>query len=275
MNNIQYLKKCASIIRKDTFESIVNANSGHLGGSLSLVEILTVMYYSVLNLNDFKDERDRVVLSKGHGVPALYCVLANKGIIDKQLLWTLRNIDSPLQGHPDCRKVKGIDMSSGSLGQGLSVGIGFALGQKLKGQKYKTYVILGDGELNEGQIWEAAMFAATNKINNLVAIIDCNKLQLDGTTEEILDIGDLEGKWKSFGWSAIDCDGHNVEELLKAFDSTKHQDRPTVIIAHTIKGKGISFMENNVEYHGMIPNDQLKSIARSELEKEMEEWGKI
>lgn len=270
--NTLYLQKMSSLVRKDTFESIVNANSGHLGGSLSIVEILTVLYYEILNLNDMKEDRDKVILSKGHGVPALYSVLANKNLIDKELLKTLRDIDSPLQGHPDCKRVKGIDISSGSLGQGLSVGIGFALGQKLKGLQYKTYVILGDGELNEGQVWEAAMFAASRKINNLIAIVDCNKLQLDGRTKDILDMGNLCDKWTSFGWKVISCDGHSVEDILNAFRSLCDADGPTVILANTVKGKGVSFMENNAEYHGKIPDDKLKEIARYELEKEMERW---
>ncbi len=267
------LKKMANKIRMDTFNSVIAASSGHLGGSLSIIEILTVLYFDVMDLNEMKNEkeRDKLVLSKGHGVPALYATLANKGIIDKELLNTLRDINSPLQGHPDCRKTKGLDVSSGSLGQGLSTGLGIALAQKLSKLHYRTFVILGDGEINEGQVWEAAMFAAHYKVCNLIAILDVNKLQLDGATNKVISLGDISRKWKAFGWNTIAVDGHSIEDLCYKFNTIPNNG-PTIIIADTIKGKGISFMENNVEYHGKIPNDHEVLIARKEIEEEGNMW---
>lgn len=273
---VKELKLKASEVRRDTFQSIIKAQSGHVGGSMSIVEILTVLYFKFLRLNNFEESRDCFLLSKGHAVPTLYTMLAHKGIIEKELLNTLRNIDSPLQGHPDKNKVKGLEISAGSLGQGLSAAIGFAMAQKLKKIDRKTYVLLGDGEVNEGQVWEAAMAGAHFKLDNLVVIIDRNGLQLDGTTHEIMSLGDLRAKWKAFGWHVVEVDGHNIEELLNVFEMLEHfkKAQPTVIIAHTVKGKGVSTVEGKVESHGGIPNPEQTKQIMAELEKEVLKWQK-
>lgn len=273
MREVKKLKELSAKIRKDTFNMIMNAQSGHIGGSLSIIEILTVLYFSAMNIPAESDKKDRFILSKGHGVPALYTTLVHRGLLAKDNLRKLRRMGSPLQGHPDCKKVQALDMSSGSLGQGLSIGIGFALGQKLRAYNNKTYVLLGDGELNEGQIWEAAMAAAHYKLDNLFAIVDCNGLQLDGTTDSIMSLGSIHQKFASFGWNVIEVDGHDVEKLFEVFEKLNGSNgAPNVIIAKTAKGKGISFIENRVEYHGKLPNDDQYKIAIEELEKEVSRW---
>ena len=273
IRDIKKLKELSAKIRKDTFDMIINAQSGHIGGSLSIIEILTVLYYSVMDISAESDKKDRLILSKGHGVPALYTTLAYRGLLAKEAINGLRKLGSTLQGHPDCKKVQSLDMSSGSLGQGLSVGIGFALGQKLRGHNNKTFVLLGDGELDEGQIWEAAMAAAHYKLDNLIAIVDRNGLQLDGTTDSIMSLGSIVQKFIAFGWNVLEVDGHDVENLYETFEKLNSSNgAPTVIIAKTVKGKGISFIENRVEYHGKLPNDDQYKIAMEELEKEVSRW---
>ncbi len=271
-NEIKQLYKKAAQIRLDTFESIVQAGSGHLGGSFSIIEMLTVLYFKNMKFNE--NIQDNLILSKGHGAPALYATFVNKGLCDRGLLSQLRKKDSPFQGHPDCRKLSLLNTSSGSLGQGLSIGIGMAIGDKLNNSDKMTYVILGDGELNEGQIWEAIMFASANKIGNLIALVDANKLQLDGKTQDVLDMGDLKEKWEVFGWSALVVDGHKIEEISDALNNfaQMNSDSPKVIICNTIKGKGISYMENNYLYHGKIPSDILLEEGRNELRREVSKW---
>ncbi|SHK46532.1 transketolase [Paramaledivibacter caminithermalis] len=271
-NDIRELYRKASQIRLDTFESIVQAGSGHLGGSFSVIEILSALYFEVMELDE--ENKDNLILSKGHGAPALYSTLVNKGLCERGLLSQLRKHDSPFQGHPDCRKLPLLSTSSGSLGQGLSIGIGMAIADKLSNSNRMTYVILGDGELNEGQIWESIMFASANKIGNLIALVDRNNLQLDGRTEDVLDMGNLKDKWKAFGWSVLAVDGHRIEEIVEAINNflETNSNTPKVIICNTVKGKGISYMENNYLYHGKIPSGELLEDGRNELRKEISKW---
>jgi len=260
----------ANEIRKDIIRMLVESASGHPGGSLSATDILTALYFKVLR-HDPKNskwaDRDRVVLSKGHGAPALYAALAHSGYFPKELLMTLRKLDSPLQGHPDRRRLPGIEASTGSLGQGLSIGIGMALARRLDKKDYWTYVILSDGETNEGQIWEAASFAAHNKVDHLISILDYNKYQLDGSCKEILNMEPMIDKWKAFGWQVLEIDGHKMPEILQALEKAKKiQGQPVIIVAHTIKGKGVSFMENNNHFHGVSPTKEEGERALRELE---------
>lgn len=274
MNNSLEIK--ANIIRKHVVRMIYDASSGHVGGSLSCVDILTVLYFHTMkhNPNNLKDpDRDRFILSKGHGCPALYATLAESGYFPVEELKTLRKLGSILQGHPDVNVLPGIDVSSGSLGQGLSVACGIALGGKLDKRYFKTYVLLGDGECQEGQIWEAVMFASHHKLDNIIVIIDRNGYQIDGKTEDIMALEPLEDKFKSFAWNVYKCDGNNIRDLIMTFDkiltvsniSTSNR-KPTVIIANTIKGKGIKFMENNNSFHGKAPNKEEMEIAIKELD---------
>jgi len=268
--NIKEFKEKSKEIRKNIIEMVHSAKSGHPGGALSITDILTVLYFYELNINEKnpKDEnRDRLILSKGHSSPALYAVLAERGFFPKEDLKSFRKIDSFLQGHPDMNKIPGVDMSSGSLGQGLSVSNGMALSAKLDNKDYRVYCILGDGEINEGQIWEAAMTSSHYKLDNLCVIIDYNGLQIDGKTKDVMNTEPLDKKFESFGFNCINIDGHNYEEIINAFKMAKNtKERPTVIIAKTIKGKGISFMENEVSWHGKAPNDEQYRLALSELE---------
>ena len=267
--NIDELKKIANQIRKDTLEEIYYAASGHPGGSLSCVDILTVLYFNEMNIDPNKADdnaRDRFILSKGHGAPALYSTLANRGYFPKEELKTLRKLGSNLQGHPDMKKIRGIDMSTGSLGQGLSVANGIALSSKLKKDGNRIYCLIGDGELEEGQIWEAAMTSSKYKLDNLCAIIDNNNLQIDGTIVEVKSSYPIIDKFRSFGFNTIEIDGHNFEEILKAFQNAKlTKNMPTAIVAKTIKGKGVSFMENQVGWHGKAPNEEQFKQAVVEL----------
>ncbi|NLK62605.1 MAG: transketolase [Fusobacteria bacterium] len=270
MFDVKSLEKKAIEIRKMIVDMICAANSGHPGGSLSAVDILVSLYYGgVLNVDpkNSKDEnRDRFVLSKGHSAPALYAVLGDKGFFDKNILNTLRKYGSPLQGHPDMNKVAGIDASTGSLGQGLSIACGMAISAKIYKNDYRVHTILGDGELQEGQIWEAMMTAAHYKLDNLVAVVDNNNLQIDGNVDKVMGIEPLDEKFKSFGWEVIKIDGHNIKEILEAFETAKTiKNKPTVIIANTIKGKGVSFMENVCGFHGVAPTCEEKEKAFSEL----------
>jgi len=259
-----------SSVRINIINMLYRAGSGHPGGSLSEVEILIALYFGAMKIDpEHPDDetRDRFILSKGHASPGLYAVLAERGFFDKAELNTLRQIGSILQGHPDMKKTPGVDFSTGSLGQGLSVGCGMALGAKLKGLKSRIYVLLGDGELNEGQVWEAAMSAVKFKLDNLTAIVDRNHVQLDGTADDIMPMDPLSDKWKSFNWHVFNADGHDVGDMLRSIDEAiKIKDgRPSVIIAETIKGKGVSFMENDYRWHGKIIDGKEYETALYEL----------
>lgn len=266
MNNLELTIK---ELRVDIIESIASAKSGHPGGSLSAIDMLAVLYLEKINVdvkNPNYENRDRFVLSKGHVAPALYAVLAKKGFFDKSNLKTLRKNDSFLQGHPDMKHTPGVDISTGSLGQGLSLANGMALAAKVDKKNYKVYIMLGDGEVQEGQIWEAAMTSAHYKLNNVIAFLDHNGLQIDGTNEQIMNINPIDEKFKSFGWNVIKIDGHDLDEISKAIDVAQNsKDQPTVIIAKTIKGKGVSFMENDGSWHGTAPNEEQAKCAIEEL----------
>lgn len=270
MNKLE-LEKIANTIRKETISMIYNAKSGHPGGALSAIDIFTYLYFNEMDVepsNPKKADRDRFVLSKGHTVPGLYATLAEKGYFSKEILKTYRKLGTILQGHPDIKKTPGIDMSTGSLGQGISAAVGMALGAKVKNQDFRVYTMVGDGEIDEGQVWEAAMFAAHKKLDNLCVIVDNNGLQLDGTTEEIIGVTTLDEKFEAFGFHVINVDGHDFDSLKEAFDTAKTvKGKPTVLIAKTVKGKGVSFMENNVAWHGAAPSDEQYRQAMEELDK--------
>ena len=269
MDNIEIENK-AKEIRRDIIEQVYRASSGHPGGSLSIADIMAVLYFDELNIDEKNpkwEERDRLVLSKGHCSPALYGALAERGFFEKEDLKGFRNINSKLQGHPNMNDVPGVDMSSGSLGQGLSVANGMAISGKLDNKNYRVYCILGDGEIEEGQIWEAAMASNKYKLDNLCVIVDNNNLQIDGTIEEVMSSYPIDEKFKSFGFQIINIDGNDIEEIIKAFDVAKNvKGKPTCIIAKTVKGKGVSFMENKVEWHGKAPNEEQYKKAMEELE---------
>lgn len=270
---VEELKEIAKKIRIDIIDEIYNAQSGHPGSSLSLVEILTVLYFNEMNIDpdDAKSpSRDRLVLSKGHAAPALYATLAERGYFPKEELKTLRQIDSPLQGHPNAEKLQGIDASTGSLGQGLSIANGMALASKMDEMGYRVYCIVGDGEIEEGQIWEACMTASKYKLDNLCLIVDANKLQLTESTENVKNIQyeDIEQKLRSFGFNTLIIDGNDIESVMSAFSKAEEmKEMPTAIIARTTKGKGVSFMENNVIWHGKAPNQEEYEKAIIELNK--------
>lgn len=263
------LKKIANEIRKDIITSVFSAKSGHPGGSLSSADILTYLYFEEMNIdpkNLQKQDRDRFILSKGHVAPVYYSTLANRGFFPKEDLKTLRKIGSYLQGHPDKKHIPGVDMSTGSLGQGISAAVGMALSAKLGNDNYRTYTLLGDGEIQEGQVWEAAMFAGHKKLDNLVVIIDNNGLQIDGNIEEVCSPYPIDEKFKSFNFHVINIDAHNFDEIKMAFDEARAiKDKPTAIIAKSIKGKGISFMENQACWHGSAPNEEQYELAMKEL----------
>ena len=269
MRDHKGLKDIARNIRKDIVSMIHMSKSGHPGGSLSAVEILTALYFDEMNIdpNNCKmEDRDRFVLSKGHAAPVLYATLAHKGYFDREELKGLRKINRMLQGHPDMKKVPGVEISTGSLGQGLSVANGMALNAKLSGESYRTYIILGDGELQEGQIWEAAMTAAHYKLDNVCAFLDFNNLQIDGNVDKIMGVEPVDAKWEAFGWNVIKIDGHNFEEILSALDKAKEaKGKPTIVIAKTVKGKGVSFMENVCGFHGVAPTKEETEKALAEL----------
>jgi len=269
MFGVQELKRKATLIRRDIIQMLCEAGSGHSGGSLSSADIVTALYFHHLRHRPKEPDwpkRDRFILSKGHCAPLLYAVLAECGYFPKEELKTLRKIDSHLQGHPDMSKVKGVEASTGSLGQGLSIACGIALGGLLDKKDYTVYVLLGDGEIDEGQIWEAAMFANHYHLDNLVAILDRNRLQVDGPTSKVMTIEPLADKWKAFGWQVITIDGHNIPQILAALEEAKtSKGNPIIIIANTIKGKGVSFMENRVEWHGKVPNKEETKKALAEL----------
>ncbi|HIU86098.1 TPA: transketolase [Candidatus Spyradomonas excrementavium] len=270
-SQIEELNKLCREMRKDILSMIHAAKSGHPGGNLSAVEILAVLYKFCMNHSpewdkspDFQN-RDRFILSKGHASAALYSILAECGYFPKDELLTFRKLGTRLQGHPSCRHLKGIEVSTGSLGQGLSMACGVALGLKLDKNPANVFVLVGDGEMQEGSIWEAIMNASHHNLNNLIAFIDKNKLQIDGCTCEVKSIEPLDEKFEAFGWNVINIDGHNVEEIFDAVQSAKTMDRPTAIIAETVKGKGVSFMENNCGWHGKAPNDEDFAKAMAEL----------
>ncbi len=255
------------VIRRDILQMIHRAGSGHPGGSLSLVEILCHLYWNEMRIRPGEphwDQRDRLVLSKGHAAPALYAVLARRGFFDIERLLELRKFGSGLEGHPHMQSLPGLDCSTGSLGQGLGIAAGMAMGLELRGTGSRVFSILGDGELQEGSIWESAMSAGANRQKNLTAIVDRNRVQLDGPVEEIMTVEPLEDKWKAFGWTVARCQGHRLESIKKAFE-TPHPG-PLVIIADTVKGKGVSFMENSALWHGRSPTPEELKLALEELE---------
>ena len=270
MNNLE-LEKMANEIRKDIVTAVHSAKSGHPGGSLSSADIFTYLYFEEMNVdpaNPKWEDRDRFVLSKGHVAPGLYSTLAEKGYFPKEDLKTLRHTGSYLQGHPDMKHIPGVDMSSGSLGQGLSAACGMALAGKMKQQDYRVYALCGDGEIEEGQIWEAAMFAGFRKLDNLCVIVDNNNLQIDGPIDEVCSPYPIDKKFESFNFHVINIDGNDFDEIKRAFDEARAtKGMPTAIIAHTVKGKGVSYMENSVGWHGKAPNDEEYAVAMEDLRK--------
>ena len=268
--NIAEQKQMCKEVRKDILEMIHKARSGHPGGSLSAVELMVPLYFGgIMNVRPDEPEyagRDRFILSKGHACPLIYSVLGRMSFFPTAWFDTLRQLGSHLQGHPNASKVPGMDCSAGSLGQGLSISVGLAMGLKKQGIDARVYCLMGDGELQEGQIWEAAMTAAHYKVDNVCGIVDWNHVQLDGTVEEIMNIGNLVNKWKDFGWNVIECDGHDVEAVTAAYEKAKEcKGMPSVILAHTVKGKGVSFMENDCAWHGTAPNDEQLAAALAEV----------
>jgi len=257
--SISELENIAKNVRHGILEAVYSAQSGHPGGSLSCTDILTDLYFNEMDIdpkNPKMENRDRCILSKGHASPAIYSVLANRGYFPVEDLKTFRKIDSYLQGHPDMKNVPGVDMTTGSLGQGLSVANGMALAGKLDNKDYYVYVVMGDGEIEEGQVWEAAMTAAHYKLNNVIAFVDFNGLQIDGAVKDVMNVTPIREKFEAFGWNTLEINGHDFEEISDAVKKAKEsKDKPTVIIAHTTKGKGISFMENQSSWHGKAPND--------------------
>ena len=262
------LEVTACKVRMGIIEGVHSAKAGHPGGSLSCADILTYLYFVQMNVdvnNPKMENRDRFVLSKGHAAPALYSVLAHKGFFEVESLKTLRQIGSILQGHPDMKHIPGVDMSTGSLGQGISCAVGMALSSKHFGDNYKVYTVLGDGEIEQGQVWEAAMFAANKGLSNLTAFVDYNNLQIDGTIEEVNSAYPIDKKFEAFNWHTITIDGHDFDQIEAALKEAETIDKPVAIIAKTIKGKGVSFMENQVGWHGVAPNDEQYEQAMSEL----------
>ena len=270
--NVQELKRTANQVRKNIITAVYYAKAGHPGGSLSSAEIYTYLYMKEMNVDPAdpgSPDRDRFVLSKGHTCPGLYGVMAERGFFDREELKTFRHVGSRLQGHPSMRMLPGIDMSTGSLGQGISCAVGIAAAAKVKGKSYRTYTLLGDGEIEEGQVWEAAMFASAKKLDNLCAIVDNNNLQIDGTLEEVNSPYPIDKKFEAFGFHVINvADGHDFDQLAAAFAEARTvKGQPTVIICKTTKGKGVSFMENNAGWHGKAPNEEEYKIAMADLER--------
>ena len=266
--DVRRLEEKTLDIRHDVLNMIYRAKAGHPGGSLSAAEIVTALYFHVMNIDPNRPDdpdRDRFVLSKGHACPVLYSALAERGFFDKKELDTLRQYHSILQGHPDMNKVPGLDMTTGSLGNGLSVAVGMALSGRMKGQDYMTYVLLGDGECQEGMVWEAAMAASHHRLKNLIAIVDCNGVQINGWVNDILRVEPFADKWRAFGWAVIEIDGHDMRQVLTALHDARTMRCPTVILARTVKGKGVSFMENDAGWHGKAPNAEQYETARAEL----------
>jgi len=276
MDRINFLKEKANLLRQDVIRMLAVATSGHPGGSLSSADILACLYFNELRHNPEDPEwedRDRFILSKGHACPLLYSALARSGYFPPEELQTLRKINSRLQGHPDCKKTPGVEICTGSLGQGISVAVGMALAGKIDKKRYRVYVLLGDGEIEEGEVWEAAMSASHYKLDNLCAILDNNGLQIDGPIKEVMNPEPIIEKWRAFGWNTIEVNGHDIPQILHTFKKAKEvKGKPTIIIAHTIKGKGVSFMENVVEFHGKAPTKQEAQIALTQLKEESKKW---
>ena len=276
MNNLE-LKKRANDVRKGIVTAVHSAKAGHPGGSLSAADLYTFLYFEEMNIdpqNPAMEERDRFVLSKGHTAPGLYSTLANRGFFPVEDLTTLRKLGSYLQGHP-CIHIPGVDMSSGSLGQGISAAVGMALGAKMDGKQFRTYTLLGDGEIQEGQVWEAAMFAGHRQLDNLVVIVDNNNLQIDGTIEDVCSPYPIDKKFEAFNFHVINIDAHDFDQIRAAFAEAKAtKGMPTCIVMHSLKGKGVSFMENNCDWHGKAPNDEEYAVAMADLEKIAEELEK-
>jgi transketolase len=270
MNKLE-LQKTANEIRKGIITAVHSAKSGHPGGSLSAADIFTYLYFEEMNIdpkNPDKEDRDRFVLSKGHVAPGLYATLAQRGFFPVEDLKTLRHVGSYLQGHPDKKHIPGVDMSSGSLGQGISAAVGMALSAKLSNDSYRTYTLLGDGEIQEGQVWEAAMFAGARKLDNLVVIVDNNGLQIDGAIEDVCSPYPIDKKFEAFNFNVINVDAHDFDRLEAAFKAAREcKGMPTAIIAKSVKGKGVSFMENQASWHGSAPNDEQFATAMADLEK--------
>ena len=271
ISDVSQLQEKARNIRKDIIDVVYRARSGHPGGSLSIADIMAVLYFYEMNVdpkNPQWEDRDRLILSKGHCAPALYSALAEKGFFDKEELKGFRTLEGKLQGHPDMKHIPGVDMTTGSLGQGLSAANGMAIAGKMDDKNYRVYCILGDGEIEEGQVWEAAMTSCKYKLDNLCVIVDNNNLQIDGTIEEVINPYPIDEKFRSFGFKIICIDGHNIQEIMDALDVAKNiKGQPVCIVAKTIKGKGVSFMEDKVEWHGKAPNEEQYDIALKELEE--------
>ena len=265
------LEKKAVEIRKDIVTAVHSAKSGHPGGSLSIADTITYLYFYKMNVNSNtpgNPDRDRLVLSKGHTAPALYSALAEKSYFAKEELLKLRKTNALLQGHPDMKHIPGVDMTTGSLGQGISAAVGMALSGKISNKNYTVYTILGDGEIQEGQVWEAAMFAAHYKLDNLVAVVDNNNLQIDGKVSDVMSVYPIDEKFAAFGWNVAKCDAHDFDSLDRAFEKTKEKNgKPWVIIQTSVKGKGVSFMENQASWHGSAPNDEQYAVAMEDLDK--------
>ena len=277
MNNLE-LKKIANNVRKGIVTSVHSAKAGHPGGSLSAADIFTYLYFEEMNIdpkNPKMENRDRFVLSKGHTAPGLYSALANRGYFPVEELTTLRKLGSRLQGHPCMQDTPGVDMSSGSLGQGISAAAGMALSAKLDNKDFRVYTLLGDGEIQEGQVWEASMFAGFRKLDNLVVIVDNNGLQIDGPVDQVCSPYPIDKKFEAFNFHVINIDAHDFDQIRAAFKEARQtKGMPTAIIAHSVKGKGVSFMENNVRWHGTAPNDEQYAVAMADLEKIDEELAK-
>lgn len=277
MNNLE-LKKIANNVRKGIVTSVHSAKAGHPGGSLSAADIFTYLYFEEMNIdpkNPKMENRDRFVLSKGHTAPGLYSALANRGYFQVEELTTLRKLGSRLQGHPCMQDTPGVDMSSGSLGQGISAAAGMALSAKLDNRDFRVYTLLGDGEIQEGQVWEASMFAGFRKLDNLVVIVDNNGLQIDGPVDQVCSPYPIDKKFEAFNFHVINIDAHDFDQIRAAFKEAREtKGMPTAIIAHSVKGKGVSFMENNVSWHGTAPNDEQYAVAMADLEKIDEELAK-
>ncbi|NFG41661.1 transketolase [Clostridium botulinum] len=268
-NNKEKLKEISKLIRKDIVTMLTESASGHPGGSLSIADIMSVLFFNEMNIdpkNPKNPDRDRFVLSKGHAAPALYSALARKGYFDVEELNTLRKIGSRLQGHPNMNDLPGIDMSTGSLGQGISAAVGMALAGKLDNKNYRVYTILGDGELEEGQVWEASMSAAHYKLDNLTAFVDYNGLQIDGNISDVMNPAPIDKKFEAFGWNTLIIDGHDYDQILAAIEKAKNtKGQPTVIVCKTVKGKGVSFMENQAGWHGAAPSVEQRDQALKEI----------
>ena len=264
------LEETSRQLREDILNMIAEAGSGHPGGSLSCIDMITALYFKVLRIdpqNPRWEDLDRFILSKGHACPALYAALARRGYFDPAEMKTLRRYHSILQGHPDMNKTPGVDMSAGSLGNGLSVGVGMALSARLHGQDYSVYVMLGDGEVQEGLVWEAAMAGAHHDLKNLTAIVDCNGVQINGWVNDIMSIEPLADKWRAFGWNTVEVNGHNMRDILTALHTAKTMRAPTAILMRTVKGRGVSFMEDDSKWHGQAPNEEEWTRAIADVQK--------